>query len=64
NKANEAVVPLLPPGKDHPPPLGGLLVEAESVEQARKRFWQLLVPRVSSLLHCCCVMLTNPYPVQ
>lgn len=63
-QVNDAIVPLLPPGKEPPPPLGGPSVEAESVELARKKFWQVLVPRVSSLLHCCCMMLTNPYPVQ
>lgn len=64
NKASEAVVPLLPPGKDPPPPLGGEHVAKEAVQKTRNRFFQLLVPRVSSLMHCCCVMLTNPYPVQ
>lgn len=64
NKANEAVAPLLPPGKDAPPPLGGEHVAKEAVEKTRNRFFQLLVSRVSSLMHCCCVMLTNPYQTQ
>ncbi|KAJ6801190.1 proline-, glutamic acid- and leucine-rich protein 1 isoform X2 [Iris pallida] len=54
---------LVPPGKDPPPPLGGHLM-SEPSDQATTKLRELLVPRVSSLMHCCCIMLTNPYPVQ
>ncbi|KAJ6791869.1 proline-, glutamic acid- and leucine-rich protein 1 isoform X2 [Iris pallida] len=54
---------LVPPGKEPPPPLGGHLMPEPS-EQATTKLRELLVPRVSTLMHCCCIMLTNPYPVQ
>ncbi|KAF8390224.1 hypothetical protein HHK36_024749 [Tetracentron sinense] len=61
---NECFRLLVPPGKDHPPPLGGQTVLGEASYQAIKRSEQLLIPRVSTLMICCCAMLTSPYPVQ
>ncbi|XP_058083932.1 uncharacterized protein LOC131231664 isoform X2 [Magnolia sinica] len=46
---------LVPPGKDPPPPLG---------DQETKLIEQLLMPRVSTLMQCVCMMLTDHYPVQ
>ena len=55
---------LVPPGKEPRPPLGGQSVSGESSEQATTILHELLVPRVSALIHCCCMMLTIPYPIQ
>ncbi|KAL5992129.1 hypothetical protein ACLOJK_013044 [Asimina triloba] len=54
-KSDEIHRLLVPPGKDPPPLLGG---------QATKWIEQLLMSRVSTLIRCCCMMLTNHYPVQ
>ncbi|KAL4198474.1 hypothetical protein AMTRI_Chr03g140390 [Amborella trichopoda] len=61
-KGTEVTAILVPPGKDPPPPLGGQSVLA--LNETTKRFWQLLTPRVSVLMQCCSMMLTNAYPVQ
>ncbi|XP_008807711.2 proline-, glutamic acid- and leucine-rich protein 1 [Phoenix dactylifera] len=63
-KGSEVVRLLVPPGKDPPPPLGGHLGSEEASQPATKVLHALLVPTVSTLMHCCCMMLTNPYPVQ
>lgn len=63
-KSTEVVRLLVPPGKDPPPPLGGHLISEEASQPATKVLHELLVPIVSTLIHCCCMMLTNPYPVQ
>ncbi|XP_027159422.1 uncharacterized protein LOC113760878 isoform X2 [Coffea eugenioides] len=63
-RSSEVVRLLLPPGKDPPPPLGGLTASAKNSDQAMKRPEQVLVSRVSTLMTCCCTMLTDAYPVQ
>ncbi|KAL3520882.1 hypothetical protein ACH5RR_019031 [Cinchona calisaya] len=60
----EIVRLLLPPGKDPPPPLGGATASGKNSDQAMKRPEQVLVSRVSTLMTCCCTMLTHSYPVQ
>ncbi|OVA09040.1 hypothetical protein BVC80_9097g108 [Macleaya cordata] len=62
-KSREFVRLLVPPGKDPPPPLGGQL-SVETSDQAANRSEQLLLSRVSTLMFCCCTMLTSAYPVQ
>ncbi|XP_010939528.1 uncharacterized protein [Elaeis guineensis] len=63
-KSSEVVRLLVPPGKDPSPPLGGHLRSEEASQPATKVLHEVLVPIVSTLIHCCCIMLTNPYPVQ
>ncbi|KAJ8644744.1 hypothetical protein MRB53_006492 [Persea americana] len=63
-KSTEVVRLLVPPGKDPPPPLGGQSVLEEVSAQATKWFDQWLMLRVSTLMQCCCIMLTSPYTVQ
>ncbi|KAK1260845.1 hypothetical protein QJS04_geneDACA013378 [Acorus gramineus] len=60
----EAMRFLVPSGKDPPPPLGGQSLSDETSDEGIKRFRQLLVPRISVLMQCCCAMLANSYPVQ
>jgi len=54
---------LVPPGKDPPPPLGGQMM-TETSEGATTMLPGMVIPRVTTLMHCCSMMLTNPYPVQ
>ncbi|XP_026381355.1 uncharacterized protein LOC113275975 [Papaver somniferum] len=54
---------LVLPGKEPPPPLGGNL-SVQTSNPAENRSEKLLLSRVSTLMLCCCTMLTNPYPVQ
>ncbi|XP_026386237.1 proline-, glutamic acid- and leucine-rich protein 1-like [Papaver somniferum] len=54
---------LVLPGKEPPPPLGGNL-SVRTSNPAENRSEKLLLSRVSTLMLCCCTMLTNPYPVQ
>ncbi|XP_020247498.1 proline-, glutamic acid- and leucine-rich protein 1 isoform X2 [Asparagus officinalis] len=61
-KSSEIMRLLIPPGKDPPPPLGGQLM-SEAFEQATKMLPGMIIPRVSTLMHCCSMMLSNPYPV-
>ncbi|XP_028549225.1 proline-, glutamic acid- and leucine-rich protein 1-like isoform X2 [Dendrobium catenatum] len=61
-KSSEVMRMIVPPGKDPPPPLGGQTLPGEAFEPATRRLSELLVPRVTTLMHSCCVMLTNPYP--
>ncbi|PIA27884.1 hypothetical protein AQUCO_07400011v1 [Aquilegia coerulea] len=62
-RSSEAMEFLVPPGKKPPPPLGGQ-ESGEASDNAVQRSEQLLFYRVSTLMHCCSMMLTNPYPVQ
>ncbi|XP_039124544.1 proline-, glutamic acid- and leucine-rich protein 1 [Dioscorea cayenensis subsp. rotundata] len=55
---------LVPPGKDPPPPLGDQLLIEGIPERTTKRLHDILIPRISTLMYCCCKMLTNPYPIQ
>ncbi|XP_020683452.1 proline-, glutamic acid- and leucine-rich protein 1-like [Dendrobium catenatum] len=61
-KSSEVMRMIVPPGKDPPPPLGGQTLPGEAFEPATRRLSELLVPRVTALMHSCCIMLTNPYP--
>ncbi|KAI3970679.1 hypothetical protein MKX01_024326 [Papaver californicum] len=54
---------LVLPGNEPPPPLGGNL-SVQTSNPAEHRSEKLLLSRVSTLMLCCCTMLTNPYPVQ
>ncbi|GKV39759.1 hypothetical protein SLEP1_g47481 [Rubroshorea leprosula] len=55
---------LVPPGKDPPPPLGGHTSLIGAIEKTIKRSDQLLTSSVSTLMICCCKLLTSSYPVQ
>ncbi|KAK9282790.1 hypothetical protein L1049_011011 [Liquidambar formosana] len=63
-KCNEAIRLLVAPGKDPPPPLGGHIISGEALDNATRRSERLLMSRVSTLMLCCCTMLTSSYPVQ
>ncbi|KAJ7519067.1 hypothetical protein O6H91_20G021200 [Diphasiastrum complanatum] len=54
---------LLVRNQEPPWPLGGFAITSTASVQVTKRFWQQLVPRVSSLVHCCHFLLVKPYPV-
>ena len=60
---NEGIALLVPPGKDPPPSLGGQIIVGESLNKG-ERSQQLLTSNISSLINCCCTMLTSFYPVQ
>ncbi|KAL0322146.1 UNVERIFIED_CONTAM: hypothetical protein Scaly_2511000 [Sesamum calycinum] len=62
-RSTQTLRALLPPGKDSPPPLGGLASEQSSDLSTRKPE-RLLGSRISTLMQCCCNMLTSPYPVM
>ncbi|KAG9144631.1 hypothetical protein Leryth_020239, partial [Lithospermum erythrorhizon] len=61
SKRDEVKNLLLPPGKEPPPPLGGKVVQGVHLMQ---RPALLLISRISTLIGCCCQLLTNSYPVQ
>ncbi|XP_062091771.1 uncharacterized protein LOC133797759 isoform X2 [Humulus lupulus] len=61
---NEAIRLLLPPGKDVPPPFGGLTVSGEESHNMQKRSEHVLTSSVSALMLFCSSMLTSSYPVQ
>ncbi|CAL5322172.1 unnamed protein product [Camellia sinensis] len=63
SKNNEAMRLLIPPGKDPPPPLGSHTI-GEALDQRTKRPERLQMSSVSTLMRCCCTMLTSSYPVQ
>ncbi|MBA0748306.1 hypothetical protein Gogos_005146 [Gossypium gossypioides] len=56
-KSDEARRLLVPPGKDLPLPLGGASFKGTSSER-------LPTATISTLMFCCCKMLTSSYPVQ
>ncbi|KAG8490313.1 hypothetical protein CXB51_015448 [Gossypium anomalum] len=56
-KSDEARRLLVPPGKDLPLPLGGASFKGTSSER-------LPTAIMSTLMFCCCKMLTSSYPVQ
>ncbi|PKA60467.1 hypothetical protein AXF42_Ash017873 [Apostasia shenzhenica] len=62
-KGSEVMKMIATPGKETPP-LGGQQWSGEALVPATKRFRELLVPRVTSLMHSLCIMLTKEYPVQ
>ncbi|KAH6558773.1 hypothetical protein KP509_1Z046200 [Ceratopteris richardii] len=55
---------LMPRGQEQTWFLGGMPITTNSMAEGSKRFWQLLVPRVSLLLQCCRYLLTNSFPAQ
>ncbi|CAL5363343.1 unnamed protein product [Camellia sinensis] len=63
SKNNEAMRLLIPPGKDPPPPLGSHTI-GEALDQRTKRPERLQMSSVTTLMRCCCTMLTSSYPVQ
>lgn len=63
SRRNEAHALLVPPGKDHPPSLGGQIMPGEALNKG-ERSQQLLILIISSLMQSCCAMLTSSYPVQ
>ncbi|CAN4114407.1 unnamed protein product [Withania somnifera] len=54
---------LLPPGKDPPPPLGGQSLSRGTADNTM-RPEHLEISRISTLIFCCCNMLTSSYPFQ
>lgn len=54
---------LVPPGTD-PPPILGHQLRSEGNLHVMKKFRQRTVPTISTLIHCCSLMLTSYYPVQ
>ncbi|MCO5549839.1 hypothetical protein L7F22_003313 [Adiantum nelumboides] len=62
--AKKVSLSLMPRGQEQTWFLGGMPVSANAMTEGAKRFWQLLVPRVSLLLQCCNYLLINSYPVQ
>lgn len=63
-RSNETMRILLPPGKEAPQPLGGQALSEETSDFAMRRPEQLLVSRISTLMYCCCTMLSDSYQVQ
>ncbi|KAL2539840.1 Armadillo-type fold [Abeliophyllum distichum] len=63
-RSKETMRILLPPGKEPLQPLGGQAVSQEISDVGMRKPEQLLVSRLSTLMYCCCTMLTNSYPVQ
>ncbi|KAF4367940.1 hypothetical protein F8388_002551 [Cannabis sativa] len=61
---SEAMRLLLPPGKDVPPPFGGLTVLGEQQHNMQKRSEHVLTSSVSALMIFCSTMLTSSYPAQ
>ncbi|KAF3653720.1 putative cytochrome c oxidase assembly protein COX15-like [Capsicum annuum] len=59
----EAMRLLLPPGKDPPPPLGGQSLSRETADN-KMRPEHLQISRISTLIFCCCKLLTSSYPFQ
>ncbi|XP_057980746.1 uncharacterized protein LOC131166320 [Malania oleifera] len=64
NKCDEVIRLLVPPGKEAPPPLGGQMVAEEPLENATRRFERFPTHSISSLMLCCCTMLTSSYPAR
>lgn len=58
-KTSETMRVLVPPGKDPPPPLGGLPV----FDFSNKSTERLSMTNISALMLCCSKMLTTSYPV-
>lgn len=54
---------LLTPGKDPPPPLGGQSLSRVTVDNTM-RPEHLQISRISTLMFCCCELLTSSYPFQ
>ncbi|KAK8931225.1 hypothetical protein KSP39_PZI016567 [Platanthera zijinensis] len=63
-KFAEIMKMIVPSGKIPPPPLGGETLPEEVYIPATRRLHDVLVPKLTTLMHCLCIMLTNPYPLQ
>uniref|UniRef100_A0A1D1ZJE1 Proline-, glutamic acid-and leucine-rich protein 1 n=1 Tax=Anthurium amnicola TaxID=1678845 RepID=A0A1D1ZJE1_9ARAE len=53
-----------PPENDPLPSLGDQSFSSVAPEQATKSIQEMVLPRVHTLIQWCCIMVTNPYPVQ
>ncbi|XP_019230825.1 PREDICTED: proline-, glutamic acid- and leucine-rich protein 1 isoform X2 [Nicotiana attenuata] len=62
-RSTEAMRLLLPPGKDPPPPLGGQSLSSQTSDKTM-RPEHLQISRISTLIFCCCKLLTTSYPFQ
>nr|XP_016498511.1 PREDICTED: proline-, glutamic acid- and leucine-rich protein 1-like isoform X1 [Nicotiana tabacum] len=62
-RSTEAMRLLLPPGKDPPPPLGGQSLYSQTSDKMM-RPEHLQISRISTLIFCCCKLLTTSYPFQ
>ncbi|KAI9077705.1 hypothetical protein K1719_040311 [Acacia pycnantha] len=60
----EFVKLLVQPGKDPPAALGGYVSTEKASYTATKKPKLSSVSIISTLLHCCCTMLTNSYPFK
>ncbi|XVE99055.1 hypothetical protein REPUB_Repub03eG0163700 [Reevesia pubescens] len=63
-KSDEARRLLVPPGKDLPSPLGGHSSLEVASCKATRSSERLPTSTVSTLMFCCCKMLTSSYPIQ
>ncbi|XP_010694706.1 uncharacterized protein LOC104907471 isoform X3 [Beta vulgaris subsp. vulgaris] len=59
----EVATLLVPPGTNPPPSLGGIFTTEEALKNG-ERSQKSLISSISSLMQCCCTMLTDSYPVQ
>lgn len=62
-KCAEIIKMIVPSGKIPPPPLGGETLPEDVHGPATRRLRDVLAPRLTTLMHCLCIMLTNPYPI-
>ncbi|KAL7108030.1 hypothetical protein ACP275_06G090100 [Erythranthe tilingii] len=63
-KNTQTLRALLPSGKEPPPPLSGLVESERASDLSTRRPERLLGSRISTLMQCCCDMLTSSYPVM
>ncbi|MQM03494.1 hypothetical protein Taro_036277 [Colocasia esculenta] len=64
SRSAETMRLLVPPGKEPPPSLGGQSFSSATLEQSTKKIQEVPVPCVYTLMRCCCIMITSPYPTQ
>jgi hypothetical protein len=58
------IMKLLVPAGQVAPPLWNQKNKSEDNMQATRRLRNSISPQLFSLTYSCCIMLTNPYPVQ
>ncbi|KAL6511369.1 hypothetical protein OROHE_020451 [Orobanche hederae] len=63
-RSTQTMRALLPSGKEPPPPLGGLAMSEQTSDLSTRRPERLLGSGISTLMQCCCHMLTSSYPVM
>ncbi|GFQ03160.1 hypothetical protein PHJA_002459800 [Phtheirospermum japonicum] len=63
-KSTQTMRALVPSGKEPPLPLGGLAMSERTSDFSTRRPERLLGSGVSTLMQCCCDMLTISYPVM